>query len=293
MDIIRLLILLLGDILKVNFVTKKNSKIISKQRDNICEKKLSVCIHEWGGYTLSRRKYINKKIPCFTCGLQYQLDRFKDYSGDLDIDVTVTMSDIDLHNNLEYIKNNCNDFIEVSNKGMDFSGYSMFFNKIKNQKNCYILLTNSSVSSATVNADFIDQYIDCLSHNKNIGILGISSNSRCYQSIVRNNFTPHIQSFFLLTTLNVLKEIVALNNDKFPGAGIQNKQLLIRLGEIQISQLAIRLGYKLAVITDSGVNIFDNNINNWNLPIGDYRCHTKFPNSINLLNNDNSLRCNI
>ena len=75
--------------------------------------------------------------------------------------------------------------------------------------------------------------------------------------------------------------MVSANNGDFPGIGISNKQLLIREGEIKISQLVLSLGYKLAVVTESGVIKFNNNEKEWPLPKGDYRYYTSTPNMIN------------
>lgn len=238
-----------------------------------------VCIHEWGGYELVRHKHINNKIKDWECGLKYQLERFNNYKGGFSVDLTVTMSDINLHHDLDYIRSRCDRVIPVSNIGMDFSGYSTFYNFVKEKDDSYIILTNTSVSS--IQTDFIDDYIEYMQNNLDVGMLGISCCSKCYQTLVRNNFTPHLQSFFLLTTIGVLNEMVSANNGDFPGIGISNKQLLIREGEIKISQLVLGLGYKLAVVTESGVIKFNNNEEEWTLPKGDYRYYTSTPNVIN------------
>ena len=250
-----------------------------KYRKSVENDILYIGIHEWGGYKPMRRKHINKTIQDFDCGLEYQLKRFNNYNGTRHIDLTVTISDIEVYADIEKLKNCCHRLIPVSNIGMDFSGYSTFFKLIERQKNSYVLLTNSSVNAHQV--DFIDSYLDYLEKNPDVGMLGISCCSKCYQTLIRHNFTPHLQSFFLLTTIDVLNEAIKLNGGKFPGSGISNKQLLIREGEIKLSQLVLQLGYKLAVVTQKGPVKFDNNPKNWILPWGDYRCYTSAPNAIN------------
>ena len=96
-----------------------------------------------------------------------------------------------------------------------------------------------------------------------------------------------MSSFFLLTTSEVLRELVKLNHGKFPGNGITHKLLLIRKGEVKLSQLVLRLGYKLGfvlndgrVYTFSSKGFLNNGYADWKLPFGDYRIHCDFPNKI-------------
>lgn len=271
-DIIKLLFLLIGDF----FLTRIRSG--KKRKRTKCDSSLLIVgIHEWGGYELSREKNI-RLIKPFTCGLQYQLERFSEYKGKREVHVIVTMSDMHLHKNVGLVKDRCEKLIETSNLGMDFAGYTAIYNRIKDEDNKYVLLSNSSVNS--VKHDFIDDYLDYMDQNPDVGILGISYNSKCYQSLIKDNFMPHLQSFFLLTTIEVLRQIVEYNKGVFPGSGISNKQLLIREGEIKISQIALALGYSLAVTQEDGVHKFDNEKSKWNLKKGDSRINCEYPNMI-------------
>lgn len=272
----KLFVLILCDIFYLK-KTKHLNKI--KCRKNISDyKTVFVCIHEWGGYPLTRIKRISSDIVTFVCGLKYQLDRYAKYNGRYIVDVTVTMSDVELCENLDVIRSKCSNFLPVSNKGMDFSGYASFFDRIKDLPNSYVILSNSSVNA--IQTDFIDSYIEYMDANKDVGMLGISCCSKCYQTLIRNNFNPHLQSFFLLTTISVLREVVEINNGKFPGVGISNKRLLIREGEIKLSQKVLALGYNLAVVTKDGPVKFNGVKNDWPMPLGDYRYYTNTPNAI-------------
>lgn len=270
-DFFRLVAAIFGDILPSHNIQKRN-----KCRKSCLNDVIYVCIHEWGGYAMQRTKEVHR-IPSFNCGLESQIRRFKKYYGKYTVDLTITMSEPEKHNNLERVKSCCDNFISTDNIGMDFAGYSAFYNSIKGEQNAYVILTNSSVSDVEV--EFIDDYINYMESNLDVGMLGVSYNSKCYQSIKRTNFTPHLQSFFLMSTIDVLHEIVKFNGE-FPGAGIRNKRLLIREGEIRISQIVLSLGYKLAVVTNEGVVKFTNNRNDWNLKIGDCRIGSEFPNAI-------------
>lgn len=277
-----------------NFLFNRLSSRKDLKKNNIRKEietdQIYVNIHEWGGYNLERSKKVSV-IPDFDCGLRFQLERFNNAKKNLNIFLNVTLSEPNLHHDLLFIENNCDNLDFVDNNGMDFSGYSFFYENIKNRKNAYVILTNSSVNK--ISTDFLKDYIEYMDKHKEIGILGVSYCSKMIQTLIKNNFTPHIQSFFYLTTIDVLKQIVK-KNKKFPGKGINHKLLLIREGEIKVSKLVQSLGYQLAVVTEKGdvqhfgKNCFwDNGRNRWKLKIGDARLFTKFPNKINTIKKKN------
>lgn len=249
----------------------------SKKRIKVNNHTIYICIHEWGGYLPIRQKHI-KNIESFTCGLKYQIERFRKDRSTYPLNLTITMSDPDKHINLGMIKKYCDNFIIVPNIGMDFSGYWNFYNSIKNKENAYVILTNSSVNH-DVNY-FIDDYIEYMDANPDVGILGVSNSSKYFHTFVRNNFNPHLQSFFLLTTIDILNDIVKKNGGVFPGISERNKHLLIRNGEVQISRLALKLGYNLAVVKENG-KVIKFNYKSYPMKKGDSRCNTLYPNRIN------------
>lgn len=250
-------------------------------RKPIADSCVYVEIHEWGGYPLVRRKKV-KGIKEFECGLEYQLQRFENYKGSHLLDVTLTMSDADLCKELGMLRDRVNRIIPVSNAGMDFSGYECFYRMMKGRNNAYVILMNSSVNK--LQTDFLDKYIQYMDDNQDVGMLGISYNTKCYQSLIRNNFNPHIQSFFILATVEVLNEAVCLNHGIFPGSGIKHKLLLIRKGELQLSKLVLKLGYALSVVTEEGKVIkFDRYVTRDVFLNGDMRRYSVNPNSINLI----------
>lgn len=253
-----------------------------RERSRVESQVVWVNIHEWGGYSLTRRKKVSV-IPEFQCGLKYQLQRFNALREKGKVVLGVTCSEESRCRDKDYICSQTDYYQAVTNAGMDFSGYSSFYNFIKDRPNAYVILTNSSVNS--LQDDFLDGYIRYMEQHPEVGILGTSYSTMCYQSLIRNNFTPHLQSFFLMTTIDILKEIVALNKGRFPGAGITHKLLLICKGEIGLSQLALKLGYCLAVVKEDGevFRFWKKGIyySKWSLPFGDMRLTVLHPNRIN------------
>lgn len=246
-----------------------------------------VSVHEWGGYDLQRKKTI-KHGSTFECGLRYQLSRFKIPVSGYKVDLTVTISEMEKYPHLNLVKESADLVVAVPNAGMDFSGYSDHYNRIKHLPNSYVILSNSSVDKDQ--QAFLEEYISYMENNPDVGILGISYSTKIYQTFVRNNFNPHLQSFFYLTTIDVLADIVKENGGKFPGDQIEHKLLLIRNGEVRVSQIALDLGYNLSVVQENGEvykfgkkAFWDNGFNNWRLPFGDIRQINRYPNRINRL----------
>lgn len=256
----------------------QSKRSVYRARKPIETSHITVAVHEWGGYPLTRKKTI-KNGETFDCGLQYQLERFSNKGN---VDLIVTMSEPEKYQAMDYLQSKA-EVIYVSNKGMDFSGYSAAYEKIKESPNRYIILTNSSVNS--IQEEFLDDYIEFMEKNPDVGMMGVSYCTKMVQTLIRKNFTPHLQSFFLLTTTDVLTEVVTENNDKFPGVGVDHKLLLIREGEIRISQLVLKLGYRLAVVNPiDGIPYKFEPYKFWKLPFGDIRQIISTPNRITPIN---------
>lgn len=273
-----------------NLFSSKKQLQIKKIRTDIISKEIYINIHEWGGYASERTKKL-KNGKEFNCGLKFQLKRFSNQHDGIKKKIFLTVSDLDLLKQRDSIEKDVDKMWSVSNNGMDFSGYSEFYKLIKNKPNAYVLLTNTSVNA--IQTEFLDDYISYMNCNPDVGMMGVSYCSKIWQSLLRNNFNPHLQSFFLLTTTNVLDEIVKKNGGNFPGKGILYKRLLIKKGEIKISKLVQKAGYNLAVSLENGTifkfgknGYFDNGYNRWILNYSDGRLTCKNPNIINEIQKD-------
>lgn len=260
---------------------------VKRNRDEIASRNIYINIHEWGGYDFTRRKQIGKITP-FDCGLKYQLERFRKDDCKYEKVINITISDLDKFKFMKEVDAYGFHVDKVSNTGMDFSGYHFFYNKIRKEPNAFVILTNSSVNEQQTL--FLEDYINYMENNTDVGVMGVSYCAKKMQTLVRNNFNPHLQSFFLLTTIKVLDEIVEANNGKFPGAGIDHKLMLIREGEIKISELTLKLGYNLAVTLEDGSvykfgknSKFDNGYKRWQLKNTDVRLYLQNPNMINVI----------
>ena len=267
-----------------NTISSRNPLRVKKIRSQVEADEVLVVIHEWGGYSSVRKKKIKNGVP-FSCGLAGQLERFILRNKDVKKKVYLTVSDLPLLKNQAELEQKVDMLLSVSNEGMDFSGYSAFYERIKDKPNAYVILSNTSVN--VIQTEFLADYIKYMESNLDVGMLGVSYCSKTWQSLIRNNFNPHLQSFFLLTTVSVLNELVKANGNQFPGKGITYKRALIKKGEIAMSKIIQKLGYNLAVSLPDGTvfkfgknNIFDNGYNRWKLNYSDLRLTTPNPNSI-------------
>lgn len=259
---------------------------IRRKNDNSLSDNIVFLIHEWAGYPFVREKTIKRTQNKFTCGLKYSLERINSYIGKYKVEKILTISDcsdeyIERLKLSDFFKEDIN-IIPVTNKSMDFSGYSYLAHKIVSTKqNKLVFFSNTSVNA--IKCDFIDQYIDIFLNNKNLGLLGISYSSKIYQTFIRNNYTPHIQSFFFLTTTEVLEKIIIFNKNIFPGERSDYKLSIIRFGEVKLSQIVQKLGLDIGIIDEKGKLLIlpMEEDSATDLVVGDYRLFVKNPNKIN------------
>ena len=251
-------------------------------------------LHEWAAYPLVRFKQIKPNLSPFTCGLRNQISSLTDFDikfrGERTANYHLTISDYT--SKYQQVLDDSKiplgifEISQVSNIGMDLAGYAHIVkNKISNSADELVFLINTSVSGAF--GDKINNYISEFEENPKLGLLGISYSTSVYQSLIKNNFQPHLQSFFLVARANVLRSILAENSNEFPGERETNKFAIIRFGEVEISRLVNKLGYQVGVVEPTGeVYIFpkfttwDNKFNAWKLAHGDRRLTNDAPNTV-------------
>ena len=287
--------LLLYNYLHLMFgITSKNSdaKLRVKSTDTI-----NICLQDWSEYENTRYKKLKNGF-FYKCGLsnqiiklyseKYNTNKYLYLTLDKNLDNKNKISNI---KNIDIFKKNNFKIVYTNNDYLDFSSYSDFFlNKINKKNNDILLFMNSSVST-DFNVPIIDNYVDYFNKNLDVGLFGISSNSKKYQSIIVNNFNPHIQSLFFITTTNILHEVIKINNNIFPGLNStkKNKYSLILNGEIKLSEIVLKLGYKIAVINEYGkVNKFGNkgflkNRSSWPNNQNDMRLNSNYPSQTNII----------
>jgi len=258
---------------------------------------VNICLQDWSEYENIRYKKLKNGFS-YKCGLTNQMIKLHSEKYHTNKYLYLTLDKIsDNKNKIEdfkniniFIKNNFK-IVYSNNNYLDFSSYSdFFFKKINKDKNDILLFMNSSVST-DFNVPIIDNYVDYFNKNLDIGLFGISSNSKIYQSIILNNFNPHIQSLFFITTTNIMNEVIKMNDNVFPGLNStkKNKYSLILNGEIKLSKIIMKLGYKIAVINEYGkVNKFRSqgffkNRASWPNNFNDMRLNSNYPSQTKII----------
>ena len=246
------------------------------------EDEIKLCFQDWSNYKNIRYKLL-KNLIWYKCGLNNFSDIFKTEKFNVKKYLFISgnneqkLKDFNLNKDIEVVNSN-NDYY-------DFSSYALFY-KMNKAKNSILIFCNSSISSEKID-NFLDGYIEYFKKNKNLGMLGISGNSKNHQSLIFNNFTPHIQTIFFMTTVEVLNKVVEINGNVFPGTDATkfNKYSIIQKGEIVLSKKVLDLGYEIGIVKPDG-NIFKfkkdkhyQMFNNWkkNYKLGDARLHNILP----------------
>ncbi len=243
---------------------------------------------EWNGYPLSRKKKLgeNKII----CGIGPLL---KGLSGavagvDFDLHLVVNCSEgkpfykfspLKKHyrkNRAAYVGlKDKYDFIKSvtfrGNDGMDIGAYNDIYSKLV-AEGCdgHILFMNSSVL-APKREGWLKSYQAVFDRSVSLGACGISMNSH-NTNLSPPEFMPHIQSFFIYTSFNVMEKVFP---NAFPtGGNTQDKITLIESGEIGISTALLESGYG---ITSMAFPDFEyNKGDKWLIPEGDLRFEKKY-----------------
>jgi hypothetical protein len=269
-----------------------NKDLFSKLSGRI--NKVEFILHEWSGYPVIRKKKINNTIAEFECGLKNQIESllfFRNQSkSKLDLNFNLSIADLnDNYFELLHRENINLDFFEVhetNNSGMDLGGYAQVLKKkISGNPDELFFLINTSVSGFY--GDKLEGYIEAFERYPQMGLLGISYSTKIYQTLIRNNFTPHVQSYFLVARSSALLALLQSNYNKFPGESETNKYALIRFGEAKITSLIQKLGFQVGVVEPDGEIHFlpkhefcNNGYNSWKLPYGDRRLTNGLPNVV-------------
>jgi len=190
------------------------------------------------------------------------------------------------------------------NDGFDFGAYNFGYNILKSKNYLgEVVFMNSSIDGPHKN-NWLKKYHNLFNSNKKIGLCGISMNSyrtnlKLSRSFLRyldkiakkigieilNNFfwkedffSPHIQSFFIYTRVDILKKVFARN---LPGIGLVNHQEIISEGEIELSRKILKEKFGICSSLWPEWIYFKGMV--WDKPKGDIRFLKKYKKNANRL----------
>lgn len=250
--------------------------------------KLKLVIVEWNGYPLVRKKKFGKTY--LECGIEPLLEGMSTFSAGMDIEVHLMVNCSEDKWFYKYsprskhyrapkeaylaLKDKYDFVSEVcfrGNAGMDLGAYNDALSTFRKQAYTGMVgFLNSSVRPPN-REQWLQDYHQILSANHCQGICGISLNSH-NTNLKPPVFAPHVQSFFIYTTMALMDEVFP---EGFPtNDGTVDKLSLIEQGEIGISKKVLASGYGIAC--RAFPDFFYREGMEWTIPEGDLRSLSEY-----------------
>ena len=214
-----------------------------------------------------------------SCGLFSLIGNLAKHNAGVDFDLTLVINRKLADNENEEIKRKieiCDhlpqeyDFIKQvlhhNNQGSDLGAYDAGYQYLKaSDYDGDVLFMNTSLSGPSQDY-WLLKYHTLFHKHQDVGLCGISLNSHDTNIINNPPFKPHVQSFFLYTTMKALKKVFPANLD---GYNSQNKLEIIENGEIGMSQRILDAGY--SIVCYNFPFFFYKSGMEWIIPLGDLR----------------------
>lgn len=254
-------------------------------------KKVSIILVDWNGYKLRRKKNLGKNV--IHCGLGKLLENINNVKSGVPFDLYLIINTneedkprwydryLPAQGNRNtpretYLKlkekyNFIEDVYFRDNVGMDIGAYNYGIELLKsNNSEGDVLFMNSSVRGPE-NENWLKNYQKLFNSSPETGLCGISLNSH-NTNFHERVFMPHLQSFFLYTSMDVIRKLF---NNGFPGSSITSDKIgLIHEGEIGISQVVLDAG--LGIVSSAFPEFNYQKGDEWTIPEGDIRYKKEF-----------------
>jgi len=149
---------------------------------------------------------------------------------------------------------------------MDIGAYDFAYQRLKSAGyNGDVVFMNTTLSGPHADNWLLD-YQRLFYSRENIGFAGVSLNSHNTLKS-EQTFMPHVQSFFLYTSMQVLNQ--AFPQQLIVPEKVKNRHNLITQGEVGLSQHLINQGYGLISKAYPDFAYFKEA--DWTIPVGDIR----------------------
>jgi len=260
---------------------------------------IQVLLVEWMGYPLFRRKTIGKNT--IDCGLAPLLRAMNRFEPGIDFECTIIVNEhqnksphpiVSKINKYSFLKpflinnisTNCEEkynrlsskynfvkrILYRSNLNQDIGAYDCFYENLRNHKyQGQVLFLNSSVRGPKQDGWLI-KYKKLFDLEPDTGLCGISL--ICDRKLL----IPHIQSFCLYTSMDILEKVFPTG---FLPDEYRNQQLskddLVMKGEVEISSRVLQSGYGLRCTTFPDFYYKDDD-RQWTIPYGDIRFQEEY-----------------
>lgn len=250
---------------------------------------VEIILTDWIGYPLRRKKRIKRNVV--KCGISGLLESMANYDPGLTFNCTLIINGaneasenshyclprpafphyqtnskktyLDLAEKYPFI----NEVLFRDNSGFDIGAYDFGINRLRQKNyNGDVLLMNSSVAPSSTDG-WLEKYHRLFYKYERAGLCGIFLNSHntCLKPPL---FSPHVQSFFLFTNMEVLNMAIP-RGLQLSALTQSNKDELVEQGEIGISRKILDAGFGIIASTFPEFIYF--NGSDWNIPEGDIR----------------------
>ena len=207
---------------------------------------MKIVFVEWSKYNVSCSRQLNAGRR--RDGLISNLNELKNLKDSFSL--ILVINDHYFEGEYDYLKLDF-PFIETilyrrSNRGIDFGAYDFAYQYLKQVSyDGYVVFMNSPATFQQSTS--IKAYQSLFDSDPQIGLCG---SSIFLKNIIASSsyFKPHIQSYFLLTTMAVLMEVFP---NHLAGYLSKNKKTTIIYGEIGFSQKILNQGYSIAALRNN------------------------------------------
>ncbi|WP_088890381.1 hypothetical protein [Leptolyngbya ohadii] len=163
------------------------------------------------------------------------------------------------------------------NINQDIGAYDYFYAYLRQQKySGQVVFINSSVRGPQEDG-WLRKYKTLFEAEPDTGFCGISLNSHYQAPDARFFFLPHVQSFFIYTSMAVLEKVFP--NGLLEGKNIVDKNELVEQGEVGISTRVLQAG--LGIRSSSFPEFFYRAGQKWTIPEGDIRFQAAYAHRAN------------
>lgn len=265
---------------------------------------VKVLLVEWMGYPLFRRKRLGSYT--FECGLGHLVKNMQRFDPGVELDCTVVLNRhpdgawtrvgrvpvldrLLLNSPRTNSEHKYREFLRAFpivrrvqfrvNHLQDIGAYDQFYAQLRAEGyRGHVLFANSSVRGPTADG-WLAKYQRLFELEPDTGFCGISLNSH-NTMIPGGSRDPHLQSFFIYTSMSVLEQVFPQGLTAPADAHDQSKDALVTQGEIGLSRKVLAAGYGLR--SSQFPDFYFKTGVSWTIPEGDLRFTDTYKEQANL-----------
>lgn len=260
----------------------KRETFIFNSINNESPQKVKIILNDFADYPLFRQKYIFQDF--IQCGIGNILQNMMKFDAGISFEVILiinekTKNDRGKYTLLKIIYPFIDKIIFRDNTGFNFGAYNRGYQYLKEiGYDDYVVFMNSSARGPD-NHYWLLNYYYLFNTKEDIGLCGVSLNSHTTH-LNEMTFKPHIQSFFMFTSMQILKDVFV---DDLPAADLEAARKIERItkGEIEFSNKILMKEYGIRSILHKKFVYYRGC--DWKIPYGDPRhnpLYSQFANKI-------------